>query len=229
MDQGRDRGRTNLTDSLDQVYAQRFPESSAMERGKLWRPVVRYLQRFIDRPGAVLDLACDHGDFIRNIQAEEKWATDIRDVSGFLPKDVQFVRADGLALAEHLPNRHFDAIFMSNYLEHLPDPGDVIRQFEVCARLLRRGGRVIVLQPNIRLVGGRYWDFIDHKVALTERSLTEAAGLAGFETVKLIVRFLPYTTQSRLPHHPALVSGYLRLPLAWRVMGKQTLYVGGAR
>jgi hypothetical protein len=88
---------------------------------------------------------------------------------------------------------------------------------------------VIVLQPNIRLVGPRYCDFIDHSVALTERSLVEAAELAGFEPETVITRFLPYTTKSRLPKAPSLVRAYLRTPLLWRVLGKQTLFVGRAR
>ena len=44
---------------------------------------------------------------------------------------------------------------------------------------------MIVLQPNVRLVGGAYWDFIDHQVALTEKSLVEAGDLAGLRTVEL--------------------------------------------
>ena len=64
---------------------------------------------------------------------------------------------------------------------------------------MQPGGRVIVLQPNIRLVGNAYWDFIDHHVALTEKSLEEAAELAGLRTVEIIPRFMPYTTKSRLP------------------------------
>jgi hypothetical protein len=84
---------------------------------------------------------------------------------------------------------------------------------------------VIVLQPNVRLVGHRYWDFIDHKVALTERSLMEAAELVGFRTVQTIVRFMPFTTKSRIPQHPLLVRVYLAFPPAWLLMGKQTLYV----
>lgn len=85
---------------------------------------------------------------------------------------------------------------------------------------------MIVLQPNIRLIDDTYWDFIDHNAALTERSLVEAATLAGLTTVRLITRFLPYTTKSRLPQHPLLVRMYLRFPLAWRILGKQTLWVG---
>ena len=62
------------------------------------------------------------------------------------------------------PNDYFDLVFMSNYLEHLDTADSVIEQLRVARRLLRAGGRVIVLQPNIKLVGGAYWDFIDHRV-----------------------------------------------------------------
>jgi hypothetical protein len=102
----------------------------------------------------------------------------------------------------------------------------VIEQLSVVRELLAPGGRVIVLQPNIRLVGQRYWDFIDHQVALTERSLLEAAELAGLSTDELVTRFLPYSTKGRLPAARLLVRAYLAFPPAWRIMGKQTLYVG---
>ena len=88
---------------------------------------------------------------------------------------------------------------------------------------------MIVLQPNMRLVGPRYWDFIDHRVALTERSLLEAAELANLRTVELITRFLPYSTKGRLPTAPGLVRAYLRFRPAWWLMGRQTLYVGTPR
>ena len=98
---------------------------------------------------------------------------------------------------------------MSNYLEHLASADAVVSQLKVVRDVLRPGGRVIVLQPNIRLVGGAYWDFLDHKTPLTERSLEEAAQTAGLETERLITRFLPYTTKSRFPQRGWLVRGYL--------------------
>lgn len=212
--------------SLEPVYSARFDARARERKLAIWVEIARYLQRFVapDRP--VLDLACDDGAFIRSITASERWASDVRDVSADLPPDIRFVQADGLALGDRLPVRHFGTIFMSNYLEHLPDSGSVVEQLRVAAGLLAPGGRVVVLQPNIRLVGGRYWDFIDHHVPLTERSLEEAAAAAGLRTVRLITRFLPYTTKSRLPQDPRLVRLYLALPPAWRLLGKQTLYVG---
>jgi len=143
-----------------------------------------------------------------------------------LPTDVRFVQSSGLDLASAVPTAHFGTVFMSNYLEHLDSADAVIEQLKVARELLAPGGRVIVLQPNIRLVGSRYWDFIDHRVALTERSLLEAAELAGLGTDQLITRFLPYSTKGRLPAARFLVRAYLAFPPAWRVMGKQTLYVG---
>ena len=205
------------------LYAARFSDADARAKDELWREVCRFLQPMIDGP--VLDIACDRGYFIRNIVADERWATDLRDASADL-RGIRFVQGSGLDLASLVPAGHFGTVFMSNYLEHLRSRDDVIEQLRVAHALLRPGGRVIVLQPNIRFTGAAYWDFIDHHTALTERSLVEAAEAAGFRTERLIVRFLPYTTKSRLPQSARLVRWYLRFPLAWRLLGGQTLYVG---
>jgi 2-polyprenyl-3-methyl-5-hydroxy-6-metoxy-1,4-benzoquinol methylase len=212
--------------ALDGVYGHRFSLVEEQAKDSIWREVARYLQRYVPEDGAVLDLACDRGEFIRNIRARERWATDLRDVRRHLPGDVTFVQSDGLELTKALPNAHFDTVFMSNYLEHLPSGEAVVEQLRVAFELTKPGGRVVVLQPNIRLTGLRYWDFIDHKTALTERSLVEAAEIAGLEQERLVVRFLPFTTKQRLPQTPALVRLYLACPPAWRLLGKQTLYVG---
>lgn len=214
---------------LDEVYAQRFDDEDAERKNELWRAICAHLQRYVPRDGAVLDLACDRGDFIRNIDARERWGCDVRDVAHYLPEPITFVQTDGLAITEVLPHQHFDLVFMSNYLEHLPSGEQVVDQLRAVSRVLKPGGRVVVLQPNIRLTGHAYWDFIDHKVALTDKSLVEAAELAGFRTDVLIKRFLPYTTKGRLPVSQALARIYLRLRPAWLLFGKQTLYVGSTR
>ena len=215
-----------MTELLEDVYAQRFSDADAAAKNAIWREISAFLQRYIPENGVVLDVACDRGDFIRNISASEKWATDLRDVSAHLPQEIRFVRANGLEIDRQLPHDHFDVVFMSNYLEHLPGGEAVIEQLRVARTLLKPGGRVVVLQPNVRLVGPAYWDFIDHSTILTERSLVEAAELADLRTVEVIVRFLPYTTKSRLPQSPRLVRAYLAFRPAWRLLGKQTLYVG---
>src|SRR6266851_3874493 len=201
---------------LKEVYEHRFDEADQAHKETIWQELGRYLQRYIAPGARVVDIACDLGYFIRNIRA----------AGATLPPDVRFIRASGLDLAEVLPNDSFDLAFFSNYLEHLPSTEAVLEQLRVTFTLLKPGGRVLILQPNIRLIGGAYWDFIDHQTALTQKSLAEAATMAGFKTKQVITRFLPYTTKSRLPQHPLLVRAYLRLPPAWLIFGKQTLYLG---
>ncbi len=211
---------------LKEVYEQRFSREDQAGKDAIWQELGRFLQRYIVPGARVVDIACDLGYFIRHVAAADRWATDIRDVGEGLPKDVHFVRASGLDLADVLPNNHFDLAFFSNYLEHLSSTEAVLEQLRVTFSILKPGGRVLILQPNIRLIGGAYWDFIDHQTALTEKSLAEAAVMAGFTTEKVITRFMPYTTKSRLPQHPLLVRAYLNFPPAWLVFGKQTLYLG---
>jgi SAM-dependent methyltransferase len=211
---------------LKEVYDLRFNEADQATKDRIWREVGKYLQRYIVPGARVVDIACDIGYFIRHVQAAERWATDIRDVAGALPSDVRFVRASGLELAGVMPNDYFDLAFFSNYLEHLSSTEAVLEQLKVAHSLLKPGGRLLILQPNIRLIGGSYWDFIDHQTALTEKSLDEAATMAGFRTKEIIARFLPYTTKSHLPQHPFFVRAYLAFPPAWWLFGKQTLYLG---
>jgi SAM-dependent methyltransferase len=210
---------------LHRVYGERFDPGSETAKHELWRPIASFLQRYVDDAQPLIDIASDHGYFVHNIRASERWASDVRDMSGSFPPSIRFVRSDGLALADVVPTDHFGTVFMSNYLEHLRSGEEVVEQLHVARRLLRPGGRVIVLQPNVRLIGGSYWDFIDHRVALTDRSLEEAGTIAGLRTVELISRFLPYTTRGAMPTHPRLVRLYLATRPAWWLLGKQTLWV----
>lgn len=218
-----------MTRLLPYIYDARFDEQEVSAKDAVWRGIVRYLQRYVDSRAPLLDVAYDRGHFVRLVHADERWATDIRDVHDSLARDIHFVQAPGLDLAGVLPSGHFGTVFMSDYLEHLESGDAVIDQLRVVIRLLLPGGRLIVLQRNIRLVGSRYWDFIGHGVALTERSLLEAAELAGLATVDLVTRFLPYSTKGRLPAHPGLVRAHLAFRPAWWLMSKQTLDVGEKR
>jgi SAM-dependent methyltransferase len=214
-----------VNSDLQHIYARRSTELEAPGRAAVWREITHYLQRWVAPDATVLDIGCDRGSFINSVAAGRKIAVDLRDVAHQLDPDVEFVRSDGLALLDHVAAGTVDVVFMSNFLEHLRSRDDVLEQLKVAGRLLRPGGRLIVLQPNIRLVGFSYWDFFDHQTALTDRSLEEAAITAGFETESLIARFLPYTAKSRVPQNAILVRAYLRFPPVWLLFGRQTLLV----
>jgi hypothetical protein len=106
--------------------------------------------------------------------------------------------------------------------------GEIISTLRECKRVLNnvdRWGKIIVLQPNIKYVGADYWDFFDHHTPLTEKSIKEVLELSGFHVNKLIPKFLPYTTKSKIPQLPWLVALYLHVPIAWKIMGKQLLAI----
>jgi hypothetical protein len=80
-------------------------------------------------------------------------------------------------------------------------------------------------RPAPRAAHRTYFDYFDHRLAFTHKGMAEGLAISGFSVVRAIGQFLPDTTKSRLPQHPALVALYLRVPLAWRLLGGQMLLV----
>ena len=82
--------------------------------------------------------------------------------------------------------------------------------------------------PNISVLKGAYWDFWDHHVALSDASLCELLEIHNFEIINVIPKFLPYN-MVRIRERPLyLVSIYLKIPLLWKILGKQFLVIAKA-
>ena len=86
---------------------------------------------------------------------------------------------------------------------------------------MRAGGKIILLQPNIRYCYKDYWMFFDHVTPLDDRSLCEVLEINGFNIVKCIPRFLPYTTKNNFPKNKFLIWLYLKFPIFWKILGGQ--------
>jgi len=88
-----------------------------------------------------------------------------------------------------------DVVFASNVFEHLPSKQHLLQALAEARRVLRPGGRLLILQPNIRYAGGKYWDYFDHHLPLTERSLVEAlaikAMVAGYPVGEVGIQTFP--------------------------------------
>jgi SAM-dependent methyltransferase len=213
--------------SLDPLYATRFPEADRERKDAIWQVLCRdFFQRYVGPSDTVLDLGAGFGEFLRHIQCGRRVAVDIERLSGrLLPPGTEEVQSPSHELSRHVAAASVDVVFCSNFFEHLPDKATFLATLREIRTVLRPGGRLLALQPNIRFVGGAYWDFVDHHLPLTDRTLAEATESLGFEVVESIPRFLPYTTRSALPQAPWLVSLYLKIPLAWRLLGQQTWFV----
>jgi SAM-dependent methyltransferase len=215
------------TDSvLEAQYLRRFEVEHA-SREAVWRVLVdAWFSRYLAHAEAVLDLGCGWGAFINRVDAPRRYGIDLnadaaRHVDGGVVLFHQSA-ADPWPLAD----RSLDLVFTSNFLEHLPGRDAILEALGEAFRCLRPGAKIVCLGPDIRYAPGDYWNFFDHIVPLTARSLTEALELAGFRADDVIDRFLPFTMAGRRRPPPSwAIRAYLRLRPAWRLMGRQFLVV----
>jgi SAM-dependent methyltransferase len=210
---------------LEAMYRRRFG-ARASDRVVMWETLVdACFQRYVGADDTVLDLAAGYCEFINTVRCGRKIAVDLNPtVEEVAAPGVEVHHTACTALPEELTGA-VDVAWVSNFFEHLRDSDELLASLAELRRVLRPGGRLLVLQPNIRLTGAAYWDFVDHSLPITDRSLREALDLSGFRVEEMRVRFLPYTTDSRLPISPALIRLYLRLPPAQWLLGKQTFAV----
>jgi SAM-dependent methyltransferase len=208
---------------LSRIYAQRFA-ANLDYRKRVWRVLIdSFFQRYISRNAAVLDLGCGYGEFITHVQAGRKYAMDLNpDAPNYLSKDVEFIRQD-CSQSWPVGEGSLDVVFTSNFFEHLPDKAALGRTLDQAYKALRKGGRLIAMGPNIKLVPGAYWDFWDHYIPLTESSLGEALENRGFRIDRKEAAFLPYTMAGKRRAPLTLVRIYLALPGLWPLFGKQFL------
>lgn len=214
-----------MSTDLSKIYRHRFDDKERADLSRIWRILVSNCFQAWVKPGdAVIDIGAGLCHFINEVTADRKVAFDSNpEVSRYCGSDVEFICGSDLTACS--AESSFDVAFVSNFLEHLENSDRVIETLRSIHRLLKPGGRLIVLQPNFALIGPRYFDFIDHKTILTDASLVEALEIAGFEIEYMKRRFLPYTSKSRMPRAPWLVWLYLKCPPAQYVLGKQTLVV----
>ena len=212
---------------LAKLYQIRFTEEDKRKKDLVWKVLCEeFFQQFIPLNSTVLEIGCGYGEFIRHIGAARKIAIDLNPESrNFLPMDIEFHSCSATSLSM-ATNSTIDVCFSSNFFEHLPDKIAMDKVLSEALRVLKPGGLYIAMQPNLRYEPGRYWDYYDHVLPLTHLSCYEAFEKAGLHVIKLIDRFVPFSTSSRLPQNPILVSWYLRFRPLWKLLGGQFVILG---
>lgn len=209
----------------ERLYEYRFRDVDQVEREAVWREIARYVtEEVLGSPRRLLDPAAGRGEFIGAAPAPERWAVDaVEHAANGADCSVRKIVAE--IMDAKLPLDYFDGVFVSNFLEHL-ESQEAVNEFLVkMLTVTEPGGRIAIMGPNFRYCANEYFDFADHIVALSHLAVAEHLHTAGYRVTRCVARFLPYSFTGRLPASAMLTRLYLRLPLAWRVAGKQFLVV----
>jgi SAM-dependent methyltransferase len=142
-------------------------------------------------PGALLDVGCGDGSFLVRMKSRG-W--DVAGVDFDAKAIATAKRKHGLNLHHgdlaqvNFPGDKFDAITLNHVIEHVPLPLDLLAE---CRRILKPGGRLIVVTPNSVSMGhqwfGRHWKGLDpprHLHIFSPGNLAGSARRAGFHILR---------------------------------------------
>ena len=193
-------------------HAAHLPEHPG--RALVWKVVAEHLAVWMPQDGHVLEIGAGYCDWINNVAAARRVAADI------WPETARYaavgVEARILDVSRELSTfgpAAFDAVLASNILEHF-EPAVATGVVDDIGRVLKPGGRLIIVQPNFRYAARQYFDDYTHRAVFTDVSLPNLLRAHGFLIDHVQPRFLPYSMRnSRLPIHAWAVRAYLWSPI----------------
>ncbi|MHB8845076.1 MAG: class I SAM-dependent methyltransferase [Nitrospirota bacterium] len=140
--------------------------------------------------GHLLELGCGSGRML-GFMSSLGWNAEGIDVD---PSAVDNAQAKGLKVSlgslkqQNYPENSFDAVMMSHVIEHVSDPAEV---FAECYRVLKPGGVLSIVTPNVESLGLRYfghsWLHLDpprHLILYNCKALHALAREAGLSDIR---------------------------------------------
>ena len=178
-------------------------------RKMVWEEIIRWKRANFENLDAVLDIAAGHCDFINLIQAKHKDAIDWNpSCKTFAGNDVNVIIQDLSKIS--VKRNNYDLILASNIFEHLED-STLIHVINNIYHGLKKGGKLICIQPNFKYSYKNYFDDYTHTRIFTDKSLSTILRLNGFTIVEIKPKFLPYSLRG-IPHW---VTKVLLMPIIW--------------
>jgi SAM-dependent methyltransferase len=208
-------------DELDRIYpstyhafdftAENFGLAHRVRSRLEARRLLSYARGLAD-DARILDVGCGDGFHLGLLKefGRPGWRLEGVDASD---RAVAAARSAGLNVhlgtieSADLPEQSYDLVLMIATIEHVGDPPGVLR---AAARLLRPGGRAVIVTDNARtldfhLFGKRHWGgyhFPRHWNLFDRRSLSLLVEQAGLDVVKLSTILSPvnwvYSIRNRL-------------------------------
>lgn len=197
----------------DKYYESRYTFDP--RRSLIWKEIVRYESKFIPN-GAVVDLGAGYCDFINNVLAEKKYAVDTSsELENYAAPGIVKINQAAWNLHE-IPNASVDIVHASNLFEHFTDE-ELDRVMKEVKRVLKVGGRLILMQPNYRLAAKNYFDDPTHKKVFSDGALESFLISHDMKIILKKPRFLPFSMKSNsslIPNLliPLIVRAYIYSP-----------------
>ena len=143
----------------------------------------------VPREGRILDVACSTGNFIQH--APEKVIGIDLDESALAVAREQGFDCQYGDITKGLPfeENFFDAVNCDSIIEHLDNPLSLITEVH---RILKQGGTVVIVTPDIKRVGLNFWLDYTHKSPFTKKGLERIFYDAGFQTIRVERHSLNY-------------------------------------
>ncbi len=165
----------------------------------------------------LLDVGCGNGHFLakmRNLGWEVTGVEPDRHAAAVARDQFGIPVREGLLEDQKFPNDAFYAITMNHVIEHLLDP---IRTLQECRRILKPGGKLIIVTPNNESLGSRLfkdaWFPLDpprHLFLFTAATLSTCAERAKLRpvTIKTTTRLARWIwATSRLIRRDGFIPG----------------------
>jgi SAM-dependent methyltransferase len=179
-----DEAEVNWSDELEDLHE----ESSRTHFIDVWTRTAMIERLGEVPPGATLvDLGCSTGYLLEDLQAAfpnarligvDLVAPGLRKAHALLP-EAWLLRSDVCALP--IADRGADAVVSANLLEHVPDDEAALAEI---GRVLRPGGRAVVVVPVSPGTYDYYDRFLGHERRYRRGELAGKARAAGFEVVE---------------------------------------------
>lgn len=207
----------------DNYYKSRYVWND--DRKVVWKEIVRFLSKYVPKEGTVLDIGAGYCDFINNVDAKNRIALDYSpDLRKYANNGIEQINSSVTDMSKVTSNT-VDVVFASNLFEHLTDADLEITMGEV-KRVLKKGGRLILMQPNYRLAYKTYFDDHTHKKVFSDTSLETFLLSFDMEIELKKAKFLPFSLKSRpsiIPVLPWVIRAYINSP--WKPFAGQMLFV----
>ena len=140
--------------------------------------------------GYLLDIGCGNGSSMLTMQARgwEVTGIDFDETAVAQAKNNGLDASTGDLFSVQYEDNYFDAIMMNHVIEHVSNPQELIKE---CLRILKPGGKLVALTPNITSKGHREfkedWRGLEiprHLQIFSPASLTILATKSGFKDVE---------------------------------------------